>query len=136
MQSKAASVDEYLKEVPAERLGALTSIRALFRQELKGYEEVMEYGGPCYRKNGVIEAGFASQKNFIGVYILKQVIMDEYKGELKGVSTGKGCIRFTNPAKINFEVIQKMLKGTYESDDVICGHTNSTGKKLNKKSSR
>ena len=39
---------------------------------LKGYEENMAYGGPTYNKNGVIEVAFASQKNFIGLYILKR----------------------------------------------------------------
>ena len=120
MQSKAATVDDYLKEVPAERLKALTQIRELFLQELKGYTEIMRYGGPCYEKNNIAEAGFASQKHFIGVYILKTDVMEKYKGELKGVSTGKGCIRFTNPEKIDFSVVQKMLAGTFLSTYKIC----------------
>jgi len=121
MQSKATTVDEYLKEVPAERLKALIQIRKLFLKELKGYKESMRYGGPCYEKNNIAEAGFASQKHFIGVYILKTDVMEKYKSELKGVSIGKGCIRFTNPEKINFSVIQKMLAGTFRSTNIICG---------------
>jgi uncharacterized protein YdhG (YjbR/CyaY superfamily) len=120
MQSKAATVDEYLKEVPADRLKALKQIRELCLRELKGYTETMRYGGPCYEKNNVAEAGFASQKNFIGLYILKQDVMEKYKGELKGVSIGKGCIRFTKPEKIDFSVVQKMLAGTFLSKNTIC----------------
>lgn len=60
MQSKAATVDDYLKEVPAERLKALTRIRELFRKELKSYTETMRYGGPCYEKNA---EGHLSIKN-------------------------------------------------------------------------
>lgn len=120
MQSKAATVDEYLKEVPADRLEALKQIRKLFLQELKGYKEIMRYGGPCYEKNNIIEAGFASQKHFIGVYILKQDVMEKYKCELKGVSIGKGCIRFTKPEKIDFTVVQKMLAGTFRSKNPVC----------------
>jgi len=56
----------------------------------------MLYGGPCYVKNNIVEAGFASQKHFIGLYILKQDVMRKYKDELKGVSIGKGVMRFTN----------------------------------------
>jgi uncharacterized protein YdhG (YjbR/CyaY superfamily) len=120
MQSKAATVDEYLKEVPPERLKALIQIRKLCLKELKGYTETMRYGGPCYEKNNIAEAGFASQKNFIGLYILKQDVMGKYKGELKGVSVGKGCIRFTKPEKIDFSVVQKMLAGTFRSKNIIC----------------
>lgn len=120
MQSKAATVDEYLKEVPPERLKALTRLRELFLKELKGYTESMRYGGPCYEKNNIAEAGFASQKHFIGVYILKQDVMEKYKDELKGISIGKGCIRFTKSEKIDFDVVQKMLAGTYRSKSTIC----------------
>jgi len=121
MQSKAATVDEYLKEVPAERLEALTRIRELFRKELKGYAETMRYGGPCYEKNNIAEAGFASQQHFIGIYILKQDVIEQYREELKGISVGKGAIRYTNPGKIDFKLVEKMLKAAFRSTTVICG---------------
>ena len=121
MQSKAANVDMYLKEVPADRLTALKKIRQLCLQELKGYKETMRYGSPCYEKNNIAEVGFASQKNNIALYILKQDVMQKYRDELKGVSTGKGCIRFTKPDKIDFEVVKKLLSGTYTSTNTICG---------------
>lgn len=121
MQSKAANVDVYLKEVPAERRSILTKIRELCLKELKGYDETMRYGLPCYEKNNVAEVSFASQKNFIALYILKQDVMQQYKNELKGVSIGKGCIRFTRPDKIDLTVVRKMLAGTYLSKNTICG---------------
>ena len=123
MQSKAKDVDAYLKEVPEDRLVCLKKIRKLCLKELKGYEETMAYGGPCYEKNKIAEAGFASQKHFIGLYILKQDVMTKYKDLLKGkgISTGKGCIRFSKPDKINFEVVEKLLRGTFTSTNTICG---------------
>lgn len=121
MQSKAATVELYLQEVPPKRSEALKKIRCLCLSELKGYEEVMMYGSPCYIKNGLAEVGFASQKNSINIYILKTDVMEKYKGLLKGVGIGKGCIRFSNPEKIDYAVIQKMLRGTYESTKSICG---------------
>jgi uncharacterized protein YdhG (YjbR/CyaY superfamily) len=120
MQSKAATVDEYLKEVPADRLKALKQMRKLFLQELKGYKEIMQYGGPCYEKNNVIEAGFASQKHFIGLYILKTDVIEKYRNQLKGISVGKGCIRYTNPEKIDFSLVKKMLAATYRSTYRVC----------------
>jgi hypothetical protein len=39
---------------------------------------------------------------------------------LKGVSMGKGCIRFTKPEKMDYDVVRKMLKGTYTSNEAIC----------------
>jgi uncharacterized protein YdhG (YjbR/CyaY superfamily) len=121
MQSNAKTVAAYLQEVPAERRAALTKFRKLCRSTLKGYRESMDYGGPSYSKNGVVEVGFASQKNFIGFYILKKPVLDAYRAELKGISVGKGAIRYANPEKIDWDVVKKLLVGTNESVDVICG---------------
>ncbi len=58
MQSKATTVDEYLSEVPIERLQALTKLRELCRKELKGYDERIAYGGPCYAKKILLKLDF------------------------------------------------------------------------------
>ena len=63
----------YLKEVPAERKAALAKLRDPCRAELTAFEEAMEYGGPTHSRNGEVEVGFASQKNFIGLYILRRM---------------------------------------------------------------
>ena len=107
MQSQAKDVTTYLKGVPAERRAALAQLRKQCLAALKGFEESMRYGGPCYSRNGVVEVGFASQKNFIGLYILRTDVMKTYKNllKIKGVSLGKGCIRYSKPEKIDFEVV-------------------------------
>ncbi len=74
------------------------------------------------RKKNIIEVGFSSQKHFIVLYILKQEVFNQFVNELKGVTFGKGVVRFTKPEQINFTVIKKMLAGTYLSKDIICGH--------------
>ncbi len=123
MQSKAPDVDTYLKGVPEDRRPSLKKLRQLCLTELKGYNEAMVYGLPCYERNKIAEVGFASQKNFIVLYILKQDVMEKNKELLKGrsISMGKGCIRFSKPDKINFEVVQKMLSETAASTNIICG---------------
>lgn len=120
MQSKATTVDEYFLEIPAERLTAMKKLRKLFLKELKDYEEKMAYGGPCYAKNNIIEAGFASQKHYIGVYVLKQGVFKQFVDEFKGVTSGKGVIRFNKPDNIDFKTVQKLLKASYESSEIIC----------------
>jgi uncharacterized protein YdhG (YjbR/CyaY superfamily) len=122
MQSEAKSVDEYLEEVPAERKAELTRLRDLCRSALKGFDETMDYGGPAYKRNGVVEVGFASQKHFIGLYILKQEVLDAYKEQLngKGISIGKGVIRYSKAERIDFEVVEEMLVESEKSDAPIC----------------
>jgi uncharacterized protein YdhG (YjbR/CyaY superfamily) len=123
MQSTAKNVADYLDEVPAERKAALVKLRDLCCSSLKGFEESMRYGGPCYSRNGEVEVGFASQKNFIALYILRTDVMHAHRGLLKGkgVSLGKGCIRYSKPEKIDFKMVEMFLKATQESTGVICG---------------
>lgn len=122
MQSKAKTVPAYLKEVPAERKAALAKLRDLCLKHLPGFEESMTYGGPCYSRNGEVEVGFASQKHFIGLYILRTDVMKTHEDllKVKGVSFGKGAIRYSGPEKIDFNVVESMLRATVESTGVVC----------------
>ena len=120
MQSQAADVARYLEEVPGERLEALTRLRALCVSTLEGYEESMDYGMPCYAKDGVIQVAFASQKNYISLYILKEPVLDKHRPNLKGFNLGKGCIRYSKPEKINFAVVEQLLKDTLTTESDVC----------------
>ncbi len=123
MQSTAKNVTAYLDEVPAERRAALAKLRDLCCTALKGFEESMRYGAPAYSRHGEVEVGFASQKNFVALYILRTGVMNAHRDLLnvKGVSLGKGCIRYSKPEKIDFKVVEMMLKATRESTGIICG---------------
>ena len=116
MQSSATDVDADLAEVPAERRHVLTAIRHLCRDLLSGYEEGMNYGMPCYARNGVIEFGFASQKNYISIYGLMSDAIEAHRAEFVGASIGKGCIRYTKPEKVDLAALKRLLKATAASD--------------------
>jgi uncharacterized protein YdhG (YjbR/CyaY superfamily) len=122
MQSQAADVTDYLKEVPADRAEALGQLRQLCLETLVGYQETMRYGMPCYTRAGAPEpeVAFASQKNHISLYVLKQEVMEANRELLKGASLGKGCIRYSKPGKIDFAVVKKMLLESYGSGGEIC----------------
>lgn len=120
MQSDAKTVSDYLTEVPAKRLEALTRLREMCVEILAGYEEHMSYGMPSYSKGGAVEVGFASRKNYISLYILKQEVLDKHRSSLAGVDLGKGCIRYTDPKRIDFELVKHLLADTVASDAEIC----------------
>ena len=122
MQSSAKTVPAYLKEVPAERRAALKQLRDLCRATLTGFEESMQYGMPGYSRNGIVEVGFMSQKHYIALYILRTDVMNAHKDQLKvkGVTHGKGCIRYSKPEKIDFNVVESMLRATVESVGEVC----------------
>lgn len=120
MQSMARDVATYLEEVPADRRACLTRLRQLCRATLAGYEECIEYGMPCYKKDGVAEVAFASQKNHIALYVMKTDVVEGNRDRLAGLSVGKGCIRYTRPEKMDFDVVERLLAGTAASTGGAC----------------
>ncbi len=122
MQSSAKTVPAYLKEVPEGRKAVLKHLRDLCRATLTGFKESMQYGMPGYSRDGVVEVGFASQKHFIALYILRTDVMRSYRYLLNipGVTFGKGCIRYSKPEKIDFDVVEKLLRATVDSTGDVC----------------
>lgn len=119
MQSKALDVGTYLQEAPEERREVLTAIRQLCLEELKGHEEGMEYGMPSYSRDGTVEVGFASQKNYISLYILTDV-MAANADLLASLKVGKGCIRYSSPKRVDLGTVRKLLADTNASSGPVC----------------
>jgi len=115
MKSQATDVQTYIAEVPGERQAAIKKLRTLCKQNLVGYEECIEYGMPGYKRNGVLEVSFASQKQYIALYVQKNAVVEDFRGKLSAASIGKSCIRFTSPDKIDFEVLKRLLRKTAKS---------------------
>jgi uncharacterized protein YdhG (YjbR/CyaY superfamily) len=122
VKTQATDVNTYLLEVPDDRRAALEHLRQLCLEVLEGYEEDIRYGMPCYTRPGAAEpeVAFASQKNYISLYILKQDVMQANRHLLGGASLGKGCIRYSKPARIDFDVVKKLLLETRTSSNEIC----------------
>lgn len=95
MQSKATTVTEYLKTVPADRLDALLDLRDLCLQTLKGFKEGMQYGMPSYSFQDQVKVAWNSQKDYIYLYIY---------------DVSKSSIRYKNPSDLDFNLIEKMLQ--------------------------
>ena len=132
MQSKAATVDKYLAEVPAERQKAFEELRKVIKKNLpKGFQEGMGYGmiGYCV-PHSKYPAGYhcnpeqplpfisiASQKNFIAVYhmgvysdpkLLKWFTDAYAKAGVGKLDMGKSCIRFKKPENIPFKLMGEL----------------------------
>ena len=120
MKSEAKTVGDYLLEIPEKRIQAMNKLRQLCLKHLPEHEESMVYKMPSYKINGQIEVAFASQKQHICIYFLIHEVMLNNKEQLKGLNHGKGCIRFSNPDKIDYQLLTDLLKQTVESDSAIC----------------
>jgi uncharacterized protein YdhG (YjbR/CyaY superfamily) len=120
MTSDAESVEAYIEESPDKRKEALQKIRALCTEHLPDHDEGMNYKMPSYALDGNVQVAFASQKQHICVYFLIHAVMLNKPERLEGVNHGKGCLRFSNPSKINYELLTTLLQETALSDDLSC----------------
>ncbi len=60
--------------------------------------------------------GFASQKNFIGLYTLR--LSTDVMGAHRNLLKGKGAIRYSGPGQIDFRVVESTL-ATQESNRLL-----------------
>ena len=132
MQSKAATVEQYIAELPEDRKQAITALRKIIKKNLpKGFNEGIGYGMigyvvphskypggyHCNPKDPLPFMNLASQKNFIAVYHmgiyanpkLLKWFTDEYiKTGVGKLDMGKACIRFKKPENIPYKLIGKL----------------------------
>ena len=112
VQSKAATVDDYLAGVEPKRAEAMARIREVALTALPDHTESMRYGMPTYTR-GDEQPGFAfnSQKQYISLYVSPRVHVLHAEA-LKGLDAGKSCIRYRKPEQIDFELLAMMLRDT------------------------
>src|SRR5918992_4098698 len=100
MRRGMRDVNTYVDRAPDTRRPTLVELRDLCRDVLTDFEEEMAYGMPSYKRDGTTEIAFANQKKYISLYVLRQDVLDAHREQLSGVSCGKGCVRYTSPAKV------------------------------------
>ena len=105
MTSKAATITEYLEELPVDRRAALSELRALIRRVAPNTVEAMKYGLPSFGEL----CAMASQKNYMALYVCESDIVKAHFERLGKVSCGKGCIRFKRLADLNLDVVESIL---------------------------
>ena len=75
---------------------------------------------PTYSRGGIAEIAWASQKRYISLYVMRADVLAAYRERLAGLDVGKGCIRYPNPAAVDFTVIRSMLGDVAASRGPVC----------------
>jgi uncharacterized protein YdhG (YjbR/CyaY superfamily) len=120
MQSKAETVDAYIAEAEPKRQAAMQRLRALCVEHLPGYVEGMKWGMAAYSQ-GEQYVAFASQKQYLSLYGLRQAVARLNAAEQMGGDPGKGCFRYSNPDRIDFDLVARLLDDIAATpDEVSC----------------
>ncbi len=128
MQSKAATVEEYLAELPEKQRAILSEVRATILEHLPaGYVESIQWGHICYhvpleiRKGPVAHLALASQKNHLALYLLSAGGNDSdnewFRTETEAITgkklnMGKGCVRFKRLVELPLSMVAKAAART------------------------
>ncbi len=132
MQSKATTVSQYLKELPADRRATIEAVRAVLLKNLDPlYEEGMLYGmigyyiphrvyPPGYHCNPSQPLPFAclaSQKNYLSLYLgcaygpdREKPFRAAWAKTGKKLDMGKSCIRFKKVEDLALDVIAETIR--------------------------
>lgn len=133
MQSKVATVERYLAELPEDRRSALETVRAAILENLdRDYEEGMQYGMigyyvphrvypagyHCDPKQPLCFAGLASQKNYMSLYLMcvygdsdhAEWFREAWAKTGKKLDMGKSCVRFKKVEQLALDVIGEAIR--------------------------
>ena len=132
MRTNAATVAEYLKELPEDRRAAISKVRGVIRKHLpKGLAEQMCYGMisyvvphrlyppgyHCGANQPLAYASLASQKNYMVLYLMPVYqnplmvnwLREQFQLRGKNLDMGKSCIRFKRLDDLPLDVIGEAI---------------------------
>ena len=132
VSSKAATVADYLSELPADRRAEIERVRDLVNEALPaGYREGIGYGmigwvvplesyPDTYNGQPLAYAGLAAQKNYNSLYLTCAYASKERTERLraafaaagKKLDMGKSCIRFKKADDLALEYIAEEIAST------------------------
>ena len=130
--SKAATVADYLAELPADRRAEIEKVRDMVNAALPGgYREGMGWGvigwvvplevhPDTYNKQPLIYAGLAAQKNYNSLYLTcvyaskerTRRLQDAAAAAGKALNMGKSCIRFKRADDLPLDHIRQEIAST------------------------
>lgn len=106
--AKINTVDDYFQSLPADMRKALEQLRQVIRSVAPGAEEVLSYGIPVFKLNGML-VGLGAAKNHCGFYVMSTGLMKAFKAELAPYDTATATIRFTPDKPLPVALVKKLV---------------------------
>ena len=144
VQSKAASVSQYLAELPAERRAVVAKVRDLVNAHMPaGYVEAMAFGmigwgvplsryPETYNKQPLGYVALAAQKNNYSLYLMGVYGVAEQEKKLRAAASaqgkkldmGKSCLRFKKAEDLPLDAIGELIASMSVEDYIAVYEAN------------
>jgi uncharacterized protein YdhG (YjbR/CyaY superfamily) len=112
----ATTIDQYLARVEPDQRAALEALREVIRKAAPKAEEVISYGLPAFRQNGLI-IGFAASAKHCSLHPMDGHTVADFAADLAGYSTSKGTIRFTPDKPLPAALVRKIVRAKVAEND-------------------
>jgi len=106
--TKPKDIDEYIKNYPKEIQEVLEQLRTTIKKAAPKAEEVISYGMPAYKLNGML-VWFAAHSKHIGFYPRVSGI-ETFKKELSIYKGAKGSVQLPLNKPMPLGLITKIVK--------------------------
>jgi len=107
-------VQAYLDALPPDRKAALTKVRVLVRELAPRAVEGIQYKMPTYSVGDGYVAGFASQKQYMSLYVDTDAVERHRQAlSVRGIDLGKGCIRFRRYEALPLDAVRAVIAESY-----------------------
>jgi len=101
-------VDTYLRRVPSPFREALQAVRATIRAAAPGAEEVISYGMPAFRLNGIL-VYYGAFADHCSLFVASPQVRRRFAAELKPYQGGKGTVRFTPDRPLPSALVRRIV---------------------------
>lgn len=106
--TKAKTIGEYIAKTPRPVAARLRIMRDIVKKAAPKAEEVISYGMPAFKLNGLL-LYFAAHQHHIGLYPYTSTI-SHFKKDLSKYDHAKGSIQFPHDKPLPVALIRKMVK--------------------------
>jgi uncharacterized protein YdhG (YjbR/CyaY superfamily) len=108
VMKKPKDIDEYISSSPLEIQAILEQLRATIKKAAPLAEEVISYGMPAFKLNGML-VWFAGHSKHIGLYP-RVSAMEAIQKELSNYKRAKGSVQFPLDKPLPLGLVSKIVK--------------------------
>ena len=105
--NKPTDIDAYISDFPESTQKLLQEVRSIVKQAAPQAAEVISYGMPAFRQDGML-VYFAAFKNHIGFYPIPSGIA-AFKEDLSAFECTKGSVHFPLDKPLPAELITRIV---------------------------
>lgn len=102
--------DDYLARIPEVQRASLQRLREQVLKAAPGAEECVAWQMPSFRADGRLLVCYAAARRHCSLYPMSSDLMEEMAGDLAGLDTSKGTIRFQPDRPLPAALVRKIVR--------------------------